>query len=105
MQAVPAFVGAGAALVQVLSGRAVVLRNVAMLALVGLLLGLALLALARAVLAGRRWARSPAITWQLLLAAVGWYVFTAPQRLAGVAVVVLAAVSGYAVVRAVPVQE
>jgi hypothetical protein len=103
LEAVPAL-GAGVVyLGEVLTARATVARNVVMLGVLLAGLGIGLLLVSRGLLAGRRWARSPAVTWQLLLLAVAWYVVSAGHVLAGVVVAAVALVTAVAAVRGTPV--
>jgi hypothetical protein len=99
VEAGAALVGAGIYLVELLTATATVRRNVAMLVVLLGLLGIGLLLVARGVLSGRRWARSPAVTWQVLLLAVAWYVVSAGHLLAGVVLAVVAVVAAVAAVR------
>jgi hypothetical protein len=102
LEALPAL-GASVVLgIELARSEVVVVRNAVMLAGMLLAIGLGLLLLARALLHGRSGARSPAITWQVLLVAVGCYVFAAPHRLSGVAVIAVAVLTAVAVLRAVP---
>ncbi|SDQ08633.1 hypothetical protein [Quadrisphaera sp. DSM 44207] len=56
--------------------------------------GLGLGACARGLLAGRRWARAPVLTWQLLQAAVAVPLLAGPWWWAGAGLLVLAVVAG-----------
>jgi hypothetical protein len=105
VEAGAALVGAGIYLVELLTATATVLRNVLMLVILFGLIGLGLLLVGRGLLGGRRWARSPAVTWQVLLLAVAWYVQSAGHLLAGLAVAVLAVVAAVAAVRGTPVGD
>lgn len=100
LEALPAFGGAVVLVVELVRSQVVVVRNAVMLLVLAVLVGALLAAMARALLAGRRWPRSPAITWQILLLAVAYYVAAAEQVVAGIAVAVLALVTMVAVHRA-----
>jgi hypothetical protein len=102
VEAGAALVGAGIYLVELLTATATVRRNVAMLVVLLGLLGAGLLLVARGLLAGRRWARSPAVTWQVLLLAVAWYVVSAGHLLPGVALAAVAVVAAVAAVLGTP---
>jgi hypothetical protein len=88
----------------VLTANATVARNVVMLGVLFAGLGIGLLLVSRGLLSGRRWARSPAVTWQLLLIAVAWYVVSSGHVLAGVVVAAVAVVTAVAAVRGTPVE-
>jgi hypothetical protein len=105
VEAGAALVGAGIYLAELLTATATVPRNVLMLVVLLALIGLGLLLVARGLLGGRRWARSPAVTWQVLLLAVAWYVVAAGHLLAGLAVAALAVVAALAAVRGTPVSD
>jgi hypothetical protein len=105
IEAGAALVGAGIYLAELLTATATVPRNVLMLLVLLGLIGLGLLLVARGLLGGRRWARSPAVTWQALLLAVAWYVAAAGHLLAGLAVAGLAVVTAVAAVRGTPVGD
>jgi hypothetical protein len=105
IEAGAALVGAGIYLAELLTATATVPRNVLMLLVLLGLIGLGLLLVARGLLGGRRWARSPAVTWQALLLAVAWYVGAAGHLLAGLAVAGLAVVTAVAAVRGTPVDD
>lgn len=104
LEALPALAGVVVFAVELAgaAGGAVVVRNVVLLAVLLLVVAVGLALVARGLLAGRRWARSPAVTWQLLLVAVGGYVFAAPHRIAGAAILALAVATIVAVVKATP---
>ena len=103
VEALAALGGAAVYLAELLTANATVTRNVVMLVLILAGLGIGLLLVSRGLLAGRRWARSPAVTWQILLIAVAWYVVSAGRVLAGGVVAVVAVVTAFAAVRGTPV--
>ena len=105
LEAVPALAAAVAFLVELVTSSATVARNVAMLAVVLAVLGAGLVVVGRGLLAGRRWARSPALTWQVLLLAVAWYVVSAGRAVAGVLVAAVAVLTAVAAVRATPARD
>jgi hypothetical protein len=92
-------------LVELVTATATVARNVLMLVVLLGLIGGGLLVVARGLVRGRRWARSPAVTWQALLLAVAWYVVSAGRVLPGVLVAVVAVVTAVAAVRGTPVAD
>ncbi|WP_448061663.1 hypothetical protein [Cellulomonas hominis] len=97
LEAVALVVLAGALVVDLVRG-AELPGAVAFLLAFALGVAVALVLAARALWAGRRWARSPVMTWQLLLLvlAIGWFgVEPAPWI---VAVVLVAAVTGVCLV-------
>jgi hypothetical protein len=89
---------------ELVTSRATVVRNAVMLVVLLGAIGVGLVLVARGLLAGRRWARSPAVTWQILLLAVAWYVGSAGHVLAGLAVAALAVLTAVAAVRGTPVE-
>jgi hypothetical protein len=90
---------------ELVTSRATVVRNAVMLVVLLGAAGVGLLVVARGLLAGRRWARSPAVTWQILLLAVAWYVVTAGHLLTGLGVVLVAVATAVAAVRGTPVED
>src|SRR4051794_28231361 len=86
LEAVPLLGVAVLFLGEVVTSRATVVRNAILLFVMLGAIGVALVLVARGLLAGRRWARSPAVTWQILLLAVAWYVVSAGHLLAGLGV-------------------
>ena len=103
VEGVLALGGAAVYLAELLTANATVARNVVMLVLILAGLGIGLLFVSRGLLAGRRWARSPAVTWQILLIAVAWYVVSAGRVFAGVVVAAVAVLTALAAVRGTPV--
>jgi hypothetical protein len=92
-------------LVELVTARATVARNVLMLVVLLGLIGGGLLVVARGLLRGRRWARSPAVTWQALLVAVAWYVVSAGRVVPGLVVAVVAVVTAVGAVRGTPAAD
>ena len=104
LEAVPALGLAALYLGELVTSRATVVRNAIMLFVMLGAVGVWLVLVARGLLAGRRWARSPAVTWQILLLAVAWYVVQSGHLMAGLGVVAVAVVTAVAAVRGTPVE-
>ena len=105
LEAVLALGAASIYLIELLTATARVPRNVVMLVVLLGGMGAGLVLVSRGLLRGRRWARSPAVTWQALLVAVGWYVISSGHVLAGVGVGAVAVLAAVAAVRGTPVQD
>ena len=105
LEALPALGLAALYLGELVTSRATVVRNAIMLFVMLGAVGVWLVLVARGLLAGRRWARSPAVTWQILLLAVAWYVVQSGHLLAGLGVVAVAVVTAVAAVRGTPVED
>ena len=104
LEALPALGLAALYLGELATSRATVVRNAAMLAVLLGAVGVGLLFVARGLLAGRRWARSPAVTWQILLLAVAWYVVSSGHLVAGLGVAAVAVLTAVAAMRGTPVE-
>jgi hypothetical protein len=105
LESLPLIGLAGLYLGELVTSRATVVRNAVMLVVLLGAVGVGLLVVARGLLAGRRWARSPAVTWQILLLAIAWYVVSSGHLLAGVGVVAVAVVTAVAAVRGTPAED
>jgi hypothetical protein len=87
-------------LLELVRGDAGVLRNALMLVALLVVLGGGLLAVAVALLRGRRGARAPSLTWQLLMLPISSYVWTGGRPAVAVAVVVVALLAAVASLKA-----
>jgi hypothetical protein len=89
-------------LVEAVTSQASSVRNVAMAVLLFLLMGGGLLLVARDLVPRRRWARAPAITWEVICLPVAYGLFQSGRWYAGLPVALVAAVVLVAVLVSAP---
>lgn len=92
LQAVVVLAAAVFYLVEAVVSDATSLRNVAMAVLLFLLMGAGLLLVARDLQRRRRWARAPAVTWQVICLPIGYGLVQSGRWYVGVPVAVVALV-------------